>query len=322
MRFSVLGSGSKGNALVVQGGDTTLLIDCGLTPKVLRARLSSLGLQLADLSALAITHAHGDHVAGAARVAGPFRLLTYATQNTQRQLSKKGGLVNYVEVKPGEPFLVGALQLTAVALPHDAPGCVAYVVEHEGERLGICSDLGHPTDEVAAALGGCHTLQLEFNYDEDMLWGGPYPPRLKRRVAGELGHLSNAQASDLLGRIDTSRLVRLLLSHLSEVNNAPRLALEAAREVLGGTSVRLLIAPQYEPTCWLPVAHALDQAPTEAAPPPRAKVPVAGTPSPPPPPSAARERIVASLRSEASRPAPVAARPSIAVRRQLSFFTE
>lgn len=336
MRVCVLASGSKGNALVVEGGGTTVLVDCGLTPKVLRARLREVGLELTDLDALLITHAHGDHVAGALRLGASLRLRSYATRNTQRQLSRKGGLPHFTLVEPGVSFLVGALFVTAVAVPHDAPGAVAYVIEHEGERFGVCTDLGWPDPKVASALGGCDTLHLEFNYDSDMLWGGPYPERLKNRVAGDKGHLSNMQAADLLAAIDTSRLRRLLLAHLSEVNNTPTLAIEAATSVLAGTGVRLLTAPQYAPTRWLDVAEDVGR---EIAPlPPRELVTAApaiqdavlddepparrltAVPVPPPAPPPVREHIVRTLRGEAPRPAPKSAAVSVAVRRQLSLF--
>ncbi|MFZ9889522.1 MAG: MBL fold metallo-hydrolase, partial [Myxococcota bacterium] len=251
MRFCVLASGSKGNALLVDADGRRVLVDCGLTPKVLRERLQYVGFELTDLHGLLITHAHGDHVAGALRLSGALRLPCYATQETQRQLSRRGGLPHFRVVVPGVGFQVAGIDVMATALPHDAPGTVAYVLEHRGERLGICTDLGRPEPHVAAALGGCDTLHLEFNHDEDMLWGGPYPQRLKQRVAGGLGHLSNRQAAELLSQIDTSRLKRLLLAHLSEVNNRPSLAMEAARQVLAGTGVRILTAPQYEATRWL-----------------------------------------------------------------------
>ncbi len=356
MRVCVLASGSKGNALVVQGGSTgagtTLLVDCGLTPKLLRARLHAVGLELPSLDALLVTHAHADHVVGALRLGGALRLKSYATRATQRQLSRRGGLVHFTPVEPGVPFVVGDFTVTAVAVPHDAPGTVAYVIEHDGERFGVCTDLGFPDPRVARALGGCDTLHLEFNHDIDMLWDGPYPPRLKNRVAGDKGHLSNRQAADLLANIDTSRLRRLLLAHLSEVNNTPKLATEAARQVLEGSGVRLLTAPQYEPTRWLEVAEDVGRAvaPLSSYPARTAPAVAPGTssldgapsrgavqdgvildhpaparrPSAVPVPAAAaapvREHIVRTLRGEAPRPAPKPATVSVAVRRQLSLF--
>lgn len=344
MRVCVLASGSKGNALVVQGGGTTVLVDCGLTPKLLRARLKLVGLELPSLDALLITHAHADHVVGALRLGGALRLRSYATRATQRQLSRRGGLPHFTAVEPGVPFAVGALTVTGVALPHDAPGTVAYVIEHEGERFAVCTDLGFPDPRVSRALGGCDTLYLEFNHDEEMLWSGPYPPRLKHRVAGDRGHLSNRQAAEMLTDIDTSRLRRLLLAHLSEVNNTPRLAMGAAKQVLAGSGIRLMAAPQYEPTRWLDVAEDVGRdipplpardVPVEPAPivlplgdaaldEERAvrsltAVPVPPAPMPAPVP-AVREHIVRTLRGEAPRPRPKPASVSVAVRRQLSLF--
>lgn len=357
MRVCVLASGSKGNALVVQAGGTTVLVDCGLTPKVLRARLKAVGLELSSLDALLITHAHADHVVGALRLGAALRLPSFATRETQRQLSRRGGLVHFRAVQPGVAFSVGDITVKAVGLPHDAPGTVAYVLEHEGERFGVCTDLGYPDLHVARALGGCDTLYLEFNHDEDMLWNGPYPPRLKRRVASDRGHLSNRQAAAMLADIDTSRLRRLLLAHLSEVNNTPTLAIEAAKEALQGTGIRLMAAPQYEPTRWLEVAEdvgrdvpplpvasssepvlreedlarAVDAVVLEDAPERRLRVapvpPMTAPRAPVPMPAperasgpAVREHIVRTLRGEAPRPRPQPVVASVAVKRQLSLF--
>jgi phosphoribosyl 1,2-cyclic phosphodiesterase len=340
MRFAVLASGSKGNALVVQGGDTTLLVDCGLTPKALRGRLSHVGLELADLDALAITHAHGDHTKGAQRVAGSFRLRTYATRQTQRQMGSRGGLTNYVAIDPGRTEKVDDISLTAIALPHDAPGTVAFLVEADGARLGVCSDLGHPDPRVADGLRGCDALVLEFNHDVDMLQAGPYPPRLKRRVAGDLGHLSNEQAAELLAAAYTPSLRRVFLSHLSEVNNTPRHALDAAKGALAGTGVRLHVASQRDATGWFEIppsgraakadagtdGEITDAEFTEAGQGEAASLdddePRAHARRPRRPPAAAREHIKQSLRDTPVRPAPEAPRATVAVRRQLALFAD
>ena len=332
MRFVVLASGSKGNALVVQGGGVTLLVDCGLTPKALRARLHDAGLALTDLDALLVTHGHADHVKGAGRLAGALRLRTYATRPTSRFLARGGGLVNHVPIDEGARFELGALSVHAFATPHDAPGSVGYVIDDGRARLGICTDLGTPDLDVAAALEGCDTLYLEFNHDLDMLERGPYPPALKRRVAGPRGHLSNEQAATLLRQTRTPRLRRVLLAHLSEVNNTPNLALEAARSAIDDGDVQLLVAPQHTPTRWFSI---VEEAGVDggAAPAP------ASTPAPAPAANRAGVRAAdkpASIRygsgglgaqvqpATSLRTAPVRQRAvattSIAVRRQLGLF--
>ena len=254
MRFVVLASGSKGNAIVVQGGGTTLLIDCGLSAKALRGRLYEAGLDFPNLTALLLTHGHGDHVKGAGRVAGGMRLRTYATPETVRFLARGGGLMHHVPIERDARFQVGALHVQAFPTLHDAPGSVGYVVEHEGARIGFCTDLGAASPPVEAALQNCDTLYLEFNHDLEMLRNGPYPPALVRRVSSDLGHLSNDQAAELLARLYSPRLHRVLLAHLSETNNTASLALDAAHRALGDIrGVDISIAPQHETSRWFEV---------------------------------------------------------------------
>lgn len=308
MRFVVLASGSKGNAIVVQGGGTTLLIDCGLTPKALRSRLYEVGLELSDLHALLLTHGHGDHVKGAGRVAGAMRLRTYATQETARFLARGGGLTHHVPIHRDAHFEVGALRIQAFPTLHDAPGSVGYVVEHEGARVGFCTDLGAPSPEVETALQNCDSLYLEFNHDLDMLRTGPYPPALVRRVSSNLGHLSNEQAAELLAKLCSPRLHRVLLAHLSETNNIPSLALDAAQRAIGDARIDLRVAPQHETSRWFEVqSGGASQAPQVRPP---AKVRVS-----PPLRAATRTTPVTKPRT-ASMSSP----RSIAVVRQLQLF--
>ena len=253
MRVVVLASGSKGNAIVVQGGGTTLLIDCGLTAKALRGRLYEVGLEFSHLDALLLTHGHGDHVKGAGRVAGGMRLRTYATPETVRFLARGGGLMHHVPIARDERFKVGALWVQAFPTLHDAPGSVGYVVEHEGARIGFCTDLGAASPPVEAALQNCDTLYLEFNHDLEMLRSGPYPPALVRRVSSDLGHLSNDQAAALLTKLYSPRLHRVLLAHLSETNNTVSLALDAAHRALGDARVDISVAPQHETSRWFDI---------------------------------------------------------------------
>lgn len=319
MRFVVLASGSKGNALLVEGGGVKVLVDCGLTPKALRSRLYEAGRALTDLDALLVTHGHGDHVKGAGRLAGALRLRTYATAQTARFLARGGGLTNHVPISQDARFQVGRLSVHAFATPHDAPGSVGYVLDDGHARLGICTDLGHPDPAVARALEGCDTLYLEFNHDRDMLQRGPYPPALKRRITSGRGHLSNEQAAELLELARTPRLTRLLLAHLSETNNTPRLALDAARAVVDERDVEMIVAPQHAPSRWFQVREGGAPA---ATPPERASV----RPADKVPPIrygstglAPPARAPASLRSGPVRQRSVAV-TSVAVTRQLGLF--
>lgn len=312
MRFAVVGSGSKGNCLLVESGATRVLVDCGYSPKETKRRLATLGVDLRAVDALVLTHGHGDHCKGARPFATALRKVTYATAETHTFLSSTGGLANLSPIAAGRPFTIGALRFTPTATPHDAPGSVCFVVDDGDRRLGICTDLGNPHPRVADALRGCDSLYVELNYDPEMLRRGPYTERLKRRIASDVGHLSNEQGAALLRASATTRTSRVLLAHLSETNNTPALALAAARPALAHLDLEIAIAPQHHPTGWLRVRRsdpleiapfAPDHAPdhVESTPPPVVVVP----PTPP---------------SYDARRGPPFRSGSIAVRRQLSLF--
>jgi phosphoribosyl 1,2-cyclic phosphodiesterase len=309
LRFGILGSGSKGNCVVVQAGATTVLIDAGLPPKETRRRLRALGLTLKDIDALVLTHAHGDHIASAPSLAGALGLVTYCTEGTRDVCAERFALSNPAIIDVGVPFSIGDLRLCAFRTPHDIRGSVGFVIDDEIHRLGYCTDLGRADKLVGRALRDCDTLMLEFNYDPEMLEHGPYPPVLKRRVAGPLGHLSNDDAATLLGYARTSLLRKVLLAHISETNNLIRLAREAALTIVDGADVEVAAAPQHHPTGWLRVG------PERQRPPHRTPLNVI-TPSQHPARSA-------SLRGEPRpgrrRPAAVA-QPVVAVSRQLTLF--
>jgi phosphoribosyl 1,2-cyclic phosphodiesterase len=253
VRIAILGSGSKGNCLVVDGGGTVVLVDVGFAPREVRRRLHHLGLDLADVQAIVITHAHGDHIKGASQLAGSLGLTTYATEATKRFASTWTSLKQHVPVVPGERFAIGGLRIAPTKTCHDEPGSVCYAIDDGDEAFAICTDLGLVDDAVAAGLRGVDTLMLEFNHDRHMLQTGPYPQHLKRRVGSKYGHLNNDDAARLLSMAATSSLSRLLCAHLSEVNNTPDKALAAARAVVDGHDVEIAVAPQHAPTGWLRV---------------------------------------------------------------------
>lgn len=301
MQVAVIGSGSKGNALLVEGGGARVLIDCGLTPKELRARLQHVGRALADVDAILVTHGHADHVSGARLLAGAFRLLTYATPRTHKFLGRTGGVTHLAPVTPDEPFRIRDLEVRAFSTPHDAPGSVGFVLTDGDARFALCTDLGSLTPDVERALSDVDTLMLEFNHDEDMLKRGPYPMPLKRRILAPTGHLSNVDAAKLLGRVAHGGLRRVVLAHLSEVNNTPDRALDAARAVTD-ERVELVVAPQHAPTDFIPVGDATGP-----------RVPSSSSSRPHRAPRPAPPRLSPS-------PTTASATTSVAVSRQLSLF--
>lgn len=259
MRFAVLGSGSKGNCLVIEGGGRLVLVDCGYGPREIKRRLEYLDTDIRKVDALLLTHGHGDHVKGAKQVAGTLGIPTYATDETKRFCAGFTGLRNHIPISTQQSFKLGGLNVTPQATPHDAPGSVCFVIDDGDEAVGYCTDLGMPAAPVARALSVCDALVLEHNHDVEMLRNGPYTPALKRRIESPRGHLSNVQGAELLAaamKLLPGRLTRVLLAHLSEVNNTPALALAAVRPVVDGMDIEVAIAPQHHPTGWLKARRA------------------------------------------------------------------
>jgi phosphoribosyl 1,2-cyclic phosphodiesterase len=264
VRFAVLGSGSKGNCVVVDGGGVVVLVDAGFSPREIRARLRHLDLDLTDVDALLVTHGHGDHVKGARQLAGSLSLRTFATEETRRFASTFTTLKHHVPIEAGVRFSLGGLNVMPLKTVHDEPGSVAYVIDDGDCALGLCTDLGTPSPSVGQGLHGVDSLLLEFNHDPWMLQHGPYPAHLKRRVGSRFGHLKNDDGASLLAMARSAALSRVLCAHLSEVNNTPDKALAAARPIVDGADVDVACAPQHAPTGWLRVRRRDQTRPAEA----------------------------------------------------------
>jgi phosphoribosyl 1,2-cyclic phosphodiesterase len=253
VRLSLLGSGSSGNVAFIEaerdGVVTRLLVDAGLPKAETESRLARIdaGLSLSQIDAVLITHDHNDHAGHAAQLGRPL----WATAGTRRVCELDAELV-----RAGQPFTIGVITVHPVLLPHDADETVGYVLESGGARAGILTDCGHDAAEVAEGFAGCDVLALETNHDATMLKHGPYPPSLKRRVGGRLGHLSNDQSASLLKQLlklgPAPKLV--LASHISQANNRPSLAKSALDRVLGRPG-RVLVAAANRPTPILTVEN-------------------------------------------------------------------
>jgi phosphoribosyl 1,2-cyclic phosphodiesterase len=251
MRFASLGSGSEGNSLVVQVGQTHVLMDCGFTLAETDARLARLGLAAEHLSGIVVTHEHGDHISGVARLARKHSIPVWLTHGTFRAYSKSlGGMSSLTEIDPHSPFFVGELQVQPYAVPHDAAEPVQYVFSDGASRLGVLTDTGSTTPHIEATLSGCDALILECNHDAGMLACGDYPSSLKQRVGGRFGHLNNEDAATLLSRLDNSRLQHIVAAHLSRKNNTPQLAIRALSGALNCSEDWIAVATQQEGLGW------------------------------------------------------------------------
>ncbi|MCL7939751.1 MBL fold metallo-hydrolase [Halomonas sp. ATCH28] len=249
LSFASLGSGSKGNATLVSDGETHLLVDCGFTLRETERRLAGLGLHPRQLDALLVTHEHGDHVRGVGPLARRHGMPVYLTPGTWLS-GRLGELPRCHWITPQARFAVKGLTIDPVTVPHDAREPVQFRITAGERRLGLLTDLGHPSVHVVEAFAGCDGLVLECNHDPRMLAEGPYPASLKRRVGGDWGHLANGQAAWLLQRLGLDRLQHIVCSHLSEHNNRPELALAALVPLLDGDESRLRVAAQDPGLAW------------------------------------------------------------------------
>lgn len=234
MRFGCLGSGSKGNAWLVQAGDTRIMVDCGFGPREAGKRLARLGVEVNDLSAILVTHEHSDHGRGAAQLAAKARCPVWLSHGTHAMLDAVGSAPHSTRIIEGrQAFSVGALEITPYPVPHDAREPMQFVFSDGAQRFGLLTDAGHVTSHMETVLNGCDALALECNHDVARLEAGSYPVALKRRILGRYGHLDNAAAAMLLQKIAGRRLKHVVAAHLSEQNNAPELARAALAGALG-----------------------------------------------------------------------------------------
>lgn len=259
MRVAVLGSGSRGNAVVVEAGGERLLVDAGFSCREIEKRLARVGVSAESLSAVVVTHEHRDHVRGADRLARRWRLPIYATGGT---LEHAYGLSDEAlalarRLDSGVPVEISGFVVEPFAIPHDAAEPVGLVVTApDGCRLGLAGDLGSRSRLAWARLAELDVLLLETNHDLDMLRTGPYPWVLKQRIAGRHGHLSNRDAADGLAELLCDRLRWVVCYHLSQTNNLPHLAAEEVATALDreGSPAVVAVGDQDVPGEWIEVA--------------------------------------------------------------------
>jgi phosphoribosyl 1,2-cyclic phosphodiesterase len=245
--FASLGSGSRGNGTLVEIGGELFLVDCGFGIRQAERRLARLGVRPGDLSAILVTHEHADHAAGVAALSHRYAVPVFASFGTLRAASALTGQA----FDSHAPFRIGAVTVHPVIVPHDAREPTQYVFQHGDTRLGVVSDLGHVTPYVCEQFSACNGLMMESNYDLPMLLRGGYPESVKRRIASNLGHLSNEQAAGFLDAL-THPDLQVVIGHVSEQNNHMEL-LAAAFEPLRDRVARLEFATQSDGIDWIEV---------------------------------------------------------------------
>lgn len=256
LRFASLGSGSRGNATLIEYRGTCVMLDCGFGVRELERRLARLDRGMDDLSAILVTHEHGDHVRGVAAVARRQQIPVWMTAGTARAIRQveRESIGDLRTFSAHQPFSIGELAVQPFPVPHDAEEPCQFVFSDGARRLGILTDVGSSTPHIERMLSSCDALMLECNHDRDMLWRGQYPDFLKARVGGPLGHLDNATAAALLAALDTSRLQYIVAAHLSEKNNTPSHARAALSAALGCGNDWIEIADQDEGLSWREIA--------------------------------------------------------------------
>jgi len=253
----VLGSGSRGNAYYIWNRDTAVLIDCGLSTKQIMLRLEAIGILHPQIDAIFITHEHTDHVSSCAILEKRLNRLGqspifYMSPGTfcaapERCLPKEVSLIRDQDV-----IQVGSVMVEAFEVPHDGTECLGYRVGYNGHWVGVITDLGDVTDVVIDKMRTMTTMAFEFNHDVEMLQNGSYPLQVQERILDWSGHLSNEQAAAALERSISPRLQNLILAHISEQNNCPKLAESIAQNVLDRSShtdlIHLHVAEQHKPS--------------------------------------------------------------------------
>ena len=243
-----LQSGSSGNCIYVETPGVKLLFDAGITGVQAAERLAAHGRDIRKIDAVIISHDHGDHIRHAGVFQRKYGLPIYVTPATLAAAASRctlGKLKDVRHFRSSGKLSFGDVQVQAVPTPHDGADGSAFVIEAGPKRLGIMTDLGHVFQGLTHLVSSLDAVFLESNYDPDMLANGPYPAYLKQRIKGPKGHLSNLEAAELLQRAaEAKRLKWACLSHLSEQNNNPDVALKTHRAVLSG-SIKLYTADRY-----------------------------------------------------------------------------
>jgi len=251
VKFCSLGSGSEGNALLISVGQTMVLMDCGFGLRDTVLRLAKFGVSPEQLSCIVVTHEHGDHISGVARLSRKFNLPVWLTHGTLRNQAKAfSGITQLHEFNPHRSYAIGDIEITPFPVPHDAAEPVQFVFSDGSRRLGVLTDTGSSTAHIEQTLSSCHALVLECNHDNDMLMNSAYPYSLKQRVGGRFGHLNNHEAASILNRLDTGNLQHIVAAHLSRKNNTSELAVRALSSALNCEESWVEVATQEEGFSW------------------------------------------------------------------------
>ena len=236
LSFRLLGSGSSGNTTLVSDGASHILVDVGLSGRETARRLQECGIEPEEVSAIVVSHEHGDHCRGVAPFAKGLDIPVFMTAGTFSGSGMNLDPKKYRVISPGEQFDIHGISFTCFSVPHDSMDPLGFIIEKDGIKLGIVLDLGYLSNLVLERLRGCDGIVLESNHDVQMLKVGPYPWALKQRVMSRRGHLSNDSVAQYLENEFDGKASHVVLAHLSKKNNLPELALLSATRALESRS--------------------------------------------------------------------------------------
>jgi phosphoribosyl 1,2-cyclic phosphodiesterase len=255
MRVASIGSGSRGNCLVIQPNEAStalIMVDCGFSTPEVSARLTALGVSLDHITAICVTHEHNDHIKGVETLAKRQNLPIYLTHGTfTAHRWRKPEVLNFKLINSYKSFECATALVEPYPVPHDAKEPAQFVFSTPEKRLGVLTDAGHITPHMINMLSGCHGLVLECNHDQELLNHSNYPWSLKQRVGGTYGHLNNQSANHLLQNICKKQLKHVIGAHLSQQNNTPQLAYHAISTGIDPTQTTINIACQDNGFDWV-----------------------------------------------------------------------
>jgi phosphoribosyl 1,2-cyclic phosphodiesterase len=259
--FSSLNSGSNGNCYYVGNNTEAVLVDAGLSCREIEKRMKRAGLEIEKVKAIFVSHEHGDHITGIPALSKKYQLPVYITQNTLKgsKIPVEEHLVHSFEAD--KPVTLGELAITPFVKSHDAADPHSFLIAGNGVKVGVFTDIGYSCKRLIHYFSQCQAAFLESNYCEDMLMNGNYPYHLKKRISGDDGHLSNAQALELFIKYRNPSLSHLILSHLSKNNNSPSLVEQLFNEKAGHT--KITVASRYQETAVFSIS---DSSPVEKQP--------------------------------------------------------
>jgi phosphoribosyl 1,2-cyclic phosphodiesterase len=256
LQFASLGSGSRGNSTLIEADGSAILVDCGFSMRETERRLQRLSRQIQQVTAILVTHEHGDHVRGVASLAKKYDIPVWSSRGTAKAAELEE-LQQWNCIDIHQEFVIDNIQIQPIPVPHDAKEPCQFIFSDGDWRIGLLTDTGSITPYIEQQYSACDAFILEANHDEEMLANGSYPNSLKHRVGGDYGHLNNSQAKDLLNTIDISKLQYLVASHISDKNNTVALARDKMSEALDMDASWIDVASQDEGLNWRVLKHTL-----------------------------------------------------------------